>query len=127
MAVAQCSLKQKKDFVFLKVVYDDYAEPTDSVITREHHFELPFKCNYSRKDNQNLDVLPERRLLPSLFSKKGISHQNLNFQRHIKLPATRFPLLVLIRSDSRHIFLTFETMVVICTRKTANKYNIILQ
>ena len=49
MAVAQCSLKQKKDFVFLKVVYDDYAEPTDSVITREHHFELPFKCNFSRK------------------------------------------------------------------------------
>ena len=93
MAVAQCSLKQKKDFVFLKVVYDDYAEPTDSVITREHHFELPFKCNFSRKDNQNLDVLPERRLLPSLFSKKGISHQNLNFQRHIKLPATGFSIV----------------------------------
>lgn len=35
-------LETEEDFVFLKVVYDDYAEPTDSVITCEHHFELPF-------------------------------------------------------------------------------------
>ena len=32
-------LEIEEDFVY---VYDDYAEPTDSVITCEHHFELPF-------------------------------------------------------------------------------------
>ena len=99
-------LETEEDFVFLNVVYDDYAEPTDGVIIREHHFELPFKCNYSRKDNPKLDVLPERRLIPSLLSKKGIYNENLNFQRHIKLPATGFSIASIhkIRFSS-HLFL----------------------
>lgn len=49
MAVARHFSKTKEDFVFSNVVYDN-SELMDSVITREHDFELSFKCNYSTVD-----------------------------------------------------------------------------
>lgn len=52
-------------FVFSNVVYD-YAESINNVITREDAFELPFKCNYSRKNIPSLDFLSERRTLPPI-------------------------------------------------------------
>ena len=62
-------LLETEDFVFLNVVYDDYVEPTDSVITREHHFELLLNAIILEKIIQ-IWTFFQRRLLPSVFSKR---------------------------------------------------------
>ncbi|XP_022794174.1 ZP domain-containing protein-like [Stylophora pistillata] len=90
--------KELRDF--LGRDFQQKAEPIDSVITREHDFELPFKCNYSRKDIPNLDVLPRRRSLPPL-ERQG----NLTFRFEIyrssayASPHTSYPVQVTLNED----------------------------
>lgn len=51
------------NIIFLNVVYDD-ADPTGkgSAITREHDFEFPFNCSYSKTKFLSLHFVPEGRL-----------------------------------------------------------------
>lgn len=48
-------------FVFSNVVLQDAVPLQGAVITREHDYEFPFQCTYSRKKLLSLEFVPEGR------------------------------------------------------------------
>ena len=85
-------VETEDSLVFSNVVQQD-AQPINSsafdgsdLITREHDFELPFECNYSRTTLLTLPFAPEGRTLPKVGGWYLSLNSNSKFRSRTQIP-----------------------------------------